>query len=303
MLTFIRLFTNYIMLKMKKLFYLTFVVALLTSCGEEGNSDLLNDELEQLRQENIELKQQAEEVTEKDSLINEYAQFILDIQSNLNAINQKENTLILKSKNPELNRGDSSIVNDLKTLGVLLAENKSKVNSMKSKLNNANIQIEDLENVVLKLTEQVEEKDREIMGLKGELSDLGVAFDELLAAYEDNIVVLAEKNQTIETQKEELNTAYYTVGSGRELKENGVITKEGGFIGLGKTKKLKQDFNKSYFTKVDITQTTTISLGSNKVNIITTHPENSYTINGDLLKISKPKEFWSASKYLVIEVK
>lgn len=287
---------------MKKLLFAIFVSSLLIACGED-NSEALNMELEKLRGENVELREKAALVEEKDSLISEYAQFIADIQNNLNTISQKENTLLLKSKNPELNRNDSSIVNDLKTLGALLAENKAKVNSMKSKLNNANVQIKDLEDVVLKLTAQVEEKDKQIMSLKGELSDLGVAFDELLAAYEDNIVVLAEKNQTIEEQQEQLNTAFYTVGSTKELKDNGVITKEGGFIGIGKTKILKQDFNKDYFTKINIQDKKVIPLGASKVNIITTHPESAYEIVDDQLKIKNPEEFWKVSKYLVVEIK
>lgn len=287
---------------MKKVWSILILTALLMSCGDE-NGEMLADELEKLKQENIELKEQTKVIAEKDSAINEYAKFIMDIQNNLNKINEKENSLLLKSRNPELNGSDATIISDMQELGKLLAENKAKVNSMKAKLSNANIQISDLESVVLNLTDQVEKKDTEIMGLKGELSDLGVAFDELLSAYEDNIVVLADKNEIIETQENELNTAYYTFGSVKELKNNGVISKEGGFIGIGKTKKLKDDFNKDYFTKVDITKATTITLGVSKAKLVTTHPEGTYELTGEKLVIADPKKFWSVSKYLVIETK
>ncbi len=288
--------------EMKKVWSILILTALLMSCGDE-NGEMLADELEKLKQENIELKEQTKVIAEKDSAINEYAKFIMDIQNNLNKINEKENSLLLKSRNPELNGSDATIISDMQELGKLLAENKAKVNSMKAKLSNANIQISDLESVVLNLTDQVEKKDTEIMGLKGELSDLGVAFDELLSAYEDNIVVLADKNEIIETQENELNTAYYTFGSVKELKNNGVISKEGGFIGIGKTKKLKDDFNKDYFTKVDITKATTITLGVSKAKLVTTHPEGTYELTGEKLVIADPKKFWSVSKYLVIETK
>ena len=49
------------------------------------------------------------------------------------------------------------------------------------------------------------------------------------------------------------------ISSVKELKENNVITKEGGIIGLGKTTKLSSDFNKEYFTKINIEKTTSIN--------------------------------------------
>lgn len=275
------------------------------SCNTEETESVV--EIEALKEENDALKAKMIEVEEKDSIINEYANFILDIQSNLNQINDKEATLIISSRNPEINRADESIVNDLKSLGALLAENKAKVNSMRSKLKNANGEISDLEKVIIKLTEQADAKDIKIRGLKNELGDLGVAFDELLTAYEDNIVAMADKNQTIETQQDELNTAYYTFGSSKELKNNNVISKEGGFIGIGTTKKLKTDFNRDYFTKIDITETKDIILNVKKAKFITTHPEGSYKLVGEdpieKITITNAKAFWSVSKFLVLETK
>lgn len=290
---------------MRKIIYSVLVVFVLVSCG--GNEEVLINELEALKQENVELKEKTASIESKDSALNEYAKFIFEIQNNLDLIRQKESSLMLKSKNPEFNRTDSSIINDLQQLGALLADNKAKVNSMNARLKNSGIQIKELESVVLNLTSQVEERDRQIMGMKAELSDLGVAFDELLTAYEENISVIAEKNQTIEAQEDMLNTAYYTFGTSKELKDNGVITKEGGIIGLGKTKKLNNDLNKTYFTSINIMQTKEIILGAEKATLISTHPEGSYKIVGEgkaaKIVITKPQEFWSVSKYLVVETK
>lgn len=290
---------------MKKIVYSVVLAIMLFSCG--GNEEMLVNELETLKQENVELKERTASIEAKDSALNEYAKFIFEIQNNLELIRQKESSLMLKSKNPEFNRTDSSIINDLQQLGALLADNKAKVNSMNSRLKNSKVQIQELESVVLNLTAQVEERDRQILGMKGELSDLGVAFDELLSAYEENISVIAEKNQTIEAQEDLLNTAYYTFGTSKELKENEVITKEGGFIGIGKTNKLKDDLNKDYFTAINIKETKEIILGVNKATLITTHPAESYKFVGDekieKIEITNSEKFWSVSKYLVIETK
>jgi hypothetical protein len=290
---------------MKKIIYSVVIALVLFSCG--GNEEMLINELEELKQENVELKERIGNIEAKDSLLNEYAKFIFEIQNNLELIRQKESSLMLKSKNPEFNRTDSSIINDLQQLGALLADNKAKVNSMNARLKNSKLQIQELESVVLNLTSQVEERDRQILGMKGELSDLGVAFDELLYAYEENISVIAEKNQTIEAQEDMLNTAYYTFGTSKELKNNGVITKEGGFIGIGKTNKIKDDLNKEYFTEINIKETKEITLGVDKATLITSHPADSYKFVGEnkveKIKILNSEKFWSISRYLVVETK
>ena len=90
------------------------------------------------------------------------------------------------------------------------------------------------------------------------------------------------------------------------LIEQKVITKEGGFVGLGRILKLMEDFNKDYFTKIDITELKEIPLNFKKVKLVTTHPSSSYTLKGEepieKIVINDATEFWSASKYLVILV-
>lgn len=83
--------------------------------------------------------------------------------------------------------------------------------------------------------------------------------------------------------------------SGSGLFKKGSVLKDG-------------DVNKDYFTQVDIRTTKEIKLYSKDADILTTHPTGSYTLEKDdkdqlTLKITNPKEFWSVSKYLVIQVK
>ncbi|HNV95212.1 MAG TPA: hypothetical protein PKG63_01960, partial [Bacteroidales bacterium] len=117
----------------------------------------------------------------------------------------------------------------------------------------------------------------------------------------------AKKMDVIAQKTEELNTAFYVIGSKKELMENKIITKEGGFVGIGKIEKLREDFNKDYFTKIDITSLNEISINASKAKIITSHPNGSYKIemNGkkvDKITIIDKKTFWSVSKYLVIVI-
>ena len=78
---------------------------------------------------------------------------------------------------------------------------------------------------------------------------------------------------------------------------------------LQKTKVLEDnDFNKDYFTQIDIRTDKTIKLYSKNAELLTTHPEGTYELVKDnegllTLMILNPNKFWSVSRYLVILVK
>jgi hypothetical protein len=156
------------------------------------------------------------------------------------------------------------------------------------------------------MTRQMEEKDVEIARLSDQLEKMNIQI-EILSSSVENLATEGEaKSQTISEQTEALNTAYYVMGTKKELREQNIITLEGGFVGIGRNKKMKEDFNPEYFTRVDITKLKSIPILHKKANIITTHPSSSYKIYGeksaDSLVIQNSKAFWSASKYLVILV-
>ena len=63
--------------------------------------------------------------------------------------------------------------------------------------------------------------------------------------------------QEVEVKTEKLNTAFYAIGTAKELKEKGVTTKEGGFIGLGKSTKVKlaaEETKKLSSTTTEVTE-------------------------------------------------
>ena len=71
---------------------------------------------------------------------------------------------------------------------------------------------------------------------------------------------------------------------------------------------LRSNFNKDYFTKIDIRIDKEIKLYSKSAEILTSHPASAYTLTRDankqyVLRITDPQAFWSTSKYLVIQVK
>ncbi|MBR3390342.1 MAG: TonB-dependent receptor plug domain-containing protein, partial [Prevotella sp.] len=108
-----------------------------------------------------------------------------------------------------------------------------------------------------------------------------------------------QKTQTINTQDKELHTAWYVFGTKNELREQNILVK--GDV-------LKSNFNKNYFTKIDIRVDKEIKLYSKSAKLLTAHPSASYSLIQDasgqyILRINNPQQFWSTSKYLVVLVK
>jgi hypothetical protein len=181
-----------------------------------------------------------------------------------------------------------------------------KAQRFRSQEKNRDDALQRLRGIILSANQPV----KEIASLKQELenlhvnvSDLNQKIENISAASEKAI---SEKNQTIETKTTELNTAFYAFGTKKELSEKNVIEKEGGVLGMGTTLKMKKDFNRDYFMKIDIREFKQLPLNTKKARLVTYHPDGSYHFNGEKtvesLVIDNPADFWKASKYLLIVV-
>jgi len=289
---------------MKRVFVIAVMAIALVSCGEtetatvESNNETVKTGSDDKDKEILLLKQK---LADNDSTINSYFSYVNEIRENLHMITKEQDLILNLQGNPEVISVDNiDLIEELKTLGALMSENENKIARLKSELKNSDHQMGQFEEMIMSLTEEVEMKNMEIFQLQQELENLDGAFSELFDAFE-------KQTEEFDAIKDEMNTAYFTYGSKSELMDNGVITKEGGFIGIGKINKLKDDFNTTYFTEVKKSELTEIPLGVKKADIITTHPSDSYELVGEdpieKLVIKNADKFWETSKYLVIVVK
>jgi DNA repair exonuclease SbcCD ATPase subunit len=239
------------------------------------------------------------QLNEKEAALQEFINSFNEIQENLNTIKEKEKIVTSASTQADVKSRSGQIKEDIQAIYDLMEKNKTRINSLSQKLKNSNLKLQGMQKMVENLQLTINQKDEEINQLKNQLEGLNIELSNLNTNYK---TVEAESAQKTEA----LNTAYYAIGTSKELKEKKVISKEGGFIGLGKTAKVSDDVNKEYFTRINIEQTKTINLGAKKVKVLSTHPKNSYKLVGEKpvekLEITDPKEFWSNSKYLVIMI-
>ena len=243
---------------------------------------------------------------QKDNSILEFIGAMNEIQTNLDSIKTIEKIVSVQATpGAELKaEAKKRILEDIAQINNLLQKNKELVKSLQGKLRASNVKIKELENMISLLNKQLVEKDGEIARLNQELENLHINVANLNQKIEtittESEKTIGEKNKTINEQTIAMNTAYYAFGTKKELTEKNVIEKEGGVLGMGKTIKMKKDFNRDYFMKIDIREFNQLPLNTKKAKIITTHPADSYHFVGvktiESLVIDKPEEFWKASK-------
>lgn len=232
------------------------------------------------------------------------------IQEGFDKINEAQGRVSVENRSGE-GPNRQAIIENMAFIQKTLKLNRELIANLQQQLRTANQSDArskaKLEEMVENFNKQLEEKTKEIEELRAQLAakDVKIAEQgEQSSALNENVSDLAKKNEEkarkVEAQDKELNTAYYVFGTKKELREQRIL-KSGEVL---KT----NDFNKDYFTRIDLRVTKTIKLYSKSAKLMTNHPAGSYTLEKDaqgqyVLRITDPQRFWSVSKYLVITVK
>ncbi len=250
-----------------------------------------------------------EKIAARDSSIGEWVNTFGDIEKNIAIIKEKEHIISTNSSNVELSKDKrQQIVEDIKYINTLLEQNKQKIASLNAQLNKSGGTIKSLQSTITQLEASVKQSESEISDLKATLVSKNFEIDQLNTKNSDLQNTIIQKDEKITTQTNEMNKAFFACGTYKQLKAKGLLTKEGGFIGLGKTKTLAGSFPDSSFMQIDITVTKSIPVNSKSAKLISEHPANSFQFIRDKdkkivsIEITDPAQFWKVSKYAVVEI-
>lgn len=282
---------------MKKLVFLSLLsVALLTSCGNGAQKDALKAQNDSLM---VELSNRNAELDDIMGAFNE-------VQEGFRQINEAENRVDLQSGSIRENSADK-IKEDIRFISEKLQSNREQIAKLEKQLKNSQYNSAQLKKAVANLTKELEAKQQQIETLQAELASKNIRIAELddaVAGLSQNVSELTAENEakaaTVASQDKALNAAWFVFGTKSELKDQKILEK-------GDVLK-SADFNKDYFTQIDIRTDKEIKLYSKRAELLTTHPVGSYELVKDAkgqlaLIITNPTEFWSVSRYLVIQVK
>jgi chromosome segregation ATPase len=281
--------------------YLIFSAAIALAGCHDYKADI-----EKLNQEKAAM---AAESNSKDSTLNAFIAGLNQIETNIDAITEKQGEVTEMSSQGELSKNQFEKINeDIQSINALMEANRNKLDELTKKLKGSNYKIKELEKTLASLQQQLEEKNTELAALNQKLGEMNVTVENLNTNVKTLTAQTEDQAKTIADKTTKLNTAYYTVGTYKELETKKVVNKTGGFLGIGKNKQMVNDFKPDAFTTIDVTQTKTIELNAKKASLVTTHPSSSYKIEKtdknhvSQLVITNPDEFWKASKYLVVMI-
>ena len=284
---------------MKNLSFLLFALAftLFVSCGNNEKKPQTekfeqNDSLQKI-------------ISQKDNEINDMMETFNQIQEGLREINEAENRVNIVKDGEGANKR-RQIVENIQFIQNTMKQNRALIEKLRQQMRESSIKGDNMRKTIDELVKQLEEKDQQLRQLRAELDskDIHIAeLDKTVSTLNDNVSTLktesSQKTETINAQDKQLNTAWFVFGTKKELKAQHII--DGSRV-------LESNFNKNYFTKIDIRVEKEIKLYSKAAKILTMHPSSSYTLHQDankmyVLRINNPQIFWSTSKYLVIQVR
>lgn len=281
---------------MKKLFLASLCLAALVGCQDnkskvDGAVTAERDSLNKV-------------IAQKDNEINDIMSTFNQIEEGLREIGQAEGRISVARDGEGASR-TQRIAENMQFIQQTMQQNRELIDKLRMQLRESSINGEQLKKTIESLAQQLEEKDKELQQLRAELDakDIHIMdLDEKIANLNTNVSNLssesARKTETINAQDKQLHSAWFVFGTKKELKQQQIL-KDG--------KVLQGNFNKEYFTKVDIRVDKEIKLYSRSAKMLTSHPSSSYTLQRDankqyVLRITDPQQFWSTSKYLVILV-
>ena len=283
---------------MKKLFLVACVAAFcLTGCNNGKNDSAAQNTAQADSLNGI--------IAQKDSEINDLMGTLNEIEEGFQQISEAEHRVSLAKDGEGVNK-KQKLKEDIQFIADRMKQNRELIAKLQKQLANGTLKGAQLQKTIEGLQKQLEEKDAQLQTLREELDKKDIhiaALDETVNNLNTKTNRLtAESNQkteTINAQDKQIHTAWYVFGTKTELKEQSII--QDGKVMTG-------NFNKNYFTKVDIRNLSEIKLYSKSAKLLTTHPSSSYSLVRDAnkqytLRITNSQIFWSTSKYLVVLVK
>lgn len=283
---------------MKKILCLALCATMLASC------EFYTKREKELTAQNESL---TTELTEKNRALEQAMQAIADIQEGFRAINEAEGRVSIQAQGNESITDAERMREDILFIQEKMESNRKQIEQLEKKLKASGAETSSLRKVLGNLQKELEAKVASIAALHAELAEKNIRIAELDSA----IVILTgdvnalqqvtdAQQEVIEQQVVQLNTAWYVYGTAKELKEQNIL--RGGKV-LSST-----DFNKSYFTEIDVRVDRVFPLYAKHAQLLTTHPAGSYEFTKDdtkqlTLNILDFEAFWSVSRYMVIQVR
>lgn len=246
-------------------------------------------------------------LAEKNAALDQAMQAIADIQEGFQAINEAEGRVSIQSQDGEGITDTERMRQDILFIQQKMEDNRKKIENLEKKLKASGAETANLRKVIKNLQKELDAKVTEIATLHEELAQKNIRIAELdnaVAMLTGDVNTLQQitdaQQEVIEQQVMQLHTAWYVYGTAKELKDQNIL-KSGKALS-------STDFNRDYFTEIDIRVDRVFPLYAKHAQLLTVHPAGSYEFIKDAdklltLNVLDFEAFWSVSHYMVIQVR
>lgn len=283
---------------MKKLLFFVACALSLGACDKfGGKQDAILQERDSLQRI----------INEKDMELDDILSTFNEVQEGIRRINEAEGRVTIAETGPESASTKEVIRDNMDFIKEAMQQNRDMIAQLEEKLKNSSIKGTKMQETIKNLQAQIEAQAARIQELEASLAEKEALIEsqgEAIAGLSNNVASLTEDNRVkaekMQEQDKEIHSAWFVFGTKSELKEQKILEK-GDVLKSG-------NFNKDYFTKIDIRYDKDIKFYSKSAQLLSTHPAGTYQLVKDKqgqyeLHITDPQKFWSVSKYLVVQVK
>jgi len=257
---------------------------------------------------------------QKELIFEEMVGMIDDVETQIDEIVKRENLIVGQSAEQFGQDDKSKLVTELQMIDDLIIRSAEDIQSMNDKVRASELRLGIFQKKINGLQADLKDRVEQVTTLKAELvaKDEALAFlvqqtDSLNSSINEYVATIGKQDFEIgqlQALNKELNKGYLVIGTFNELKEKGVVDKEGGFLGLlGRKMALQEDADLKQFMTVDKRDVNRLRIEATKLSLVSEHPSDSYSIlpgeteEEKILEITNPDAFWQISQYLVISKK
>lgn len=234
-----------------------------------------------------------------------------DISAGMQSIREAEKLLTLEAEESagasKSKKQIARLKTDIKAISEAIAGYKEQVRKLDSRNKRQSAEFKKL---IAGLNEELEIRAVRIQEITAQLAEknkqLAVKTQEI-ESLNQNVADLnqesATQKVTISEQDQAIHTAHYLLGARKELKEAGVITRQGIFC----PPIVSSQVQKAPFKDIDIREMKVIPLGAKKAKVLSVHPAEAYELVTDeegqlTLNVKDENAFWEQTKYLVVMI-
>ena len=253
----------------------------------------------------------------QESAFEEVMDLIVEVEDQIGDIVEKENLVYGQSQEPFSTGKKENILKEIAMIDDLIIRSNASIQTLTDKVKSSDLKLGIFEKRINALQADLFDRQEVITNLKAEIVTkdqaielMAVQADSLTSTINARVEELDQKDLEVKqltALNDELNKGYMAIGTFKELREKGVVDKEGGFLGfIGRTVALQDNVTEDVFIELDKREISQLRIQATELDLVSNHPSGSYSIlatdeeNVKILEITDPDAFWQISQYLVI---